>query len=159
VIITLSSEEVARAEAEGRIRGNNARKRKGAHKYGANAPAMAFHPMGAIAECAVAKHFGVAWDEGALGAADVGANIEVRTTHYPRGKLILHKDDKPNSPYVLVTGVAPTLTIQGWIMGRDGMTFKYWGDAFRTGRPCFAIPQIDLNPIESLNADGTENTP
>ena len=120
------------------------------HRHGAD-PSQAWsnHIEGACGEAAVAKALGIYWN-GAIGnhkAKDVGKH-QVRTTSYPDGSLILHKDDPDEDLFLLVTGIAPDYEVRGWIQGFEGKNLKHW--ATHTGRPAFFVPQEALSPLSSF---------
>ena len=109
------------------------------------------HIEGALGECAVAKALNMYWaGKGTVGAADVGLDLEVRTTPIAKGRLILHPADKDNAAYVLVTGLNGTYQIRGWVYGWDGKQEKYWDDPSEKNRPAFFVPQEDLISFEDL---------
>lgn len=99
-----------------------------------------------LAELAVAKAYNLYWERLARDPAallgDVSA-LQVRSTRRDEGCLILHAEDDDRAVFVLVTGSAPTLTIQGWTRGAEGKQEKWWkrGD----GRPAYFVPQSALN--------------
>lgn len=100
---------------------------------------------GAIGEKAFSKWSGWPWvGKYGKGHADVG-RAGVRVTRWPNGCLLLHPppDDHPNVPYVLLTGLAPTYTVRGWIWGWGGMKPEYWRDPVGD-RPAWFVPQSDL---------------
>lgn len=96
---------------------------------------------GALGELAVAKFLGVEWSEGVntFGAADVGKNIQVKTTgaKTQTPHLIVTKVT-PHHYYVLVIGSAPQYRIVGWILGEHILAGKFWND-FR-GFPAHWVP-------------------
>lgn len=104
------------------------------------------------AEAAVAKHFNLWWD-GALGnftAADVGSKIQVRSTRWKSGKLILHKDDSDDHLFILVlTHEEPVMILAGWIYGKDGKKEKWW-DVDGKNFPAYFIKQSDLNDMNDF---------
>lgn len=115
------------------------------------------HCDGCLAEAAVAKHLNVWWN-GALGdfkAADVGGNIQVRSTPWSNGCLILHRDDNDEQPFILVlTHKAPTYLLAGWIRGREGKQEKFWTSKTykKESRPAYFVPQDKLNGMSTLFA-------
>ena len=98
----------------------------------------------ALAEMALAKHLGEYWTKGFAGDSDVGGR-EVRHTASHYNRLMLYKDDNPDSRYYLVTGKYGVYRLQGWILGRDGMKEEYWEDP--TGKDWWAyfVPTRLLN--------------
>lgn len=104
------------------------------------------HIEGALGEKAFAKAFGLYWSGhvGDLDADDVGP-YQVRTRSEYWHELILHKRDKDDRPYVLLTGLNGEYDIRGWMFARDGKKDKYWKDPTGKGRWAYFIPQEDLN--------------
>ena len=115
--------------------------------------------QGARAELAISKAFDIPWDgkffdiERWFNWRNEGhdvSGLEVRSTHHPRGALILHPKDKDYSPFLLVlTHKRPTYVIAGWCYGYEGKQQKWWRDV-GYGRPCFYAPQQYLRDIEEL---------
>lgn len=103
---------------------------------------------GACAEAAVAKALNRWWSGtiGLLREADVGKVVQVRSTFREDGALILHEDDKDDSPYVLTVGLAPDYRLVGWLLGREGKLPQYWRTDVR--HPAYFVPQSVLHPFE-----------
>ena len=101
---------------------------------------------GALAECAFAKFMNVYWQGcGDINGDDVG-EYEVRSTRHENGMLLIHKSDKDDSKYYLLTGCEGKYKVRGWMYGRDAKQDKYWKQV--TERPpSFYIPQNELNPV------------
>lgn len=102
--------------------------------------------IGAMAEIAVAKLRGVYWPPswGTFhDVDDVTGGIEVRATPYPDGHLIAYREDKPGCIYVLVTGMAPTLCVRGWIRQADACRGEWW----RPKSSAYFVPQSALGAI------------
>jgi hypothetical protein len=118
------------------------------------------HIEGAAAELALANILGIPWDGnlGNLDADDVG-HFQVRQTRYSSGKLRAHPDDKDHRAYVLMTGLIPTFSFGGWLLGRDCKKREYWC-APQSGRYAYFVPQSKLNkslaslPVVDLDARG-----
>ena len=88
--------------------------------------------------------------------ADLGKDVQVRTTSKHHYGLIVRPKDNPNHFYFLVTGMSPTFCVRGWMKGSDAMQDKYMSEP--NGRPpAWFVPQKDLNPvttkIRKLNDD------
>lgn len=101
-------------------------------------------------ELIVARTLGVWWTPWARRPgfvfADVGSRVQVRRRKKEGWNLLMHREDSDDQVYVLVYGAIPNFEIVGWIAGHEGKDERYWGDPYSTGRPCFWIPQVDLNP-------------
>ena len=107
-----------------------------------------------IAERGVAQLLGKKWHDYAEDIstlpADVGDNIQVRWTSYHTGHLILHDKDPGEHFYVLVTGTYPNMQIKGFLNGHQAKQKKYWKEKGFDGRPCYAVPQKDLDSFDYL---------
>lgn len=105
-----------------------------------------------MAELAVAKATGAYWFAH-VGSADTElpgdvGNLQVRSTGYATGCLVLHKADDDDAKFLLVIANAPRFKIAGWMFGKDGKKEKYWKTEWE--RPCYLVPQDDLTPIAVL---------
>lgn len=101
------------------------------------------HIEGALSECAMAKYLNVYWNKSPWFNPDVG-DIEVRTTHYDTGRLIIRDRDKDDTKYYLLTGLNGTYHVRGYMYARDAKQSKYL-DAPVEGRPAsYYVPQSDL---------------
>jgi len=116
-----------------------------------------FHIEGAMGEYVVSKILGLPWnaiDIGDLNLPDVGENIEVRTTRYLGGKLIVHEhpSDPKDRIYWLVTGQNGKYCIRGWLEGEKCQQQKYWENLVKNQkkepRYAFCVPQDNLNTLE-----------
>jgi hypothetical protein len=107
---------------------------------------------GAITEAAYAKAFDhyPKRDAAPDTEGDLRNGTEIRGTMHADGCLILHDRDHDDRPYVLVTGRPPEFIVRGWLYGREGKQPAYWRADWR--RPCYAVPQAALRPIEDLVA-------
>lgn len=105
-----------------------------------------FHIEGCLGEMALAKKLGCYWDgKGVKRAPDVG-DVDVRTTHLVRGRLILHPEDPDDRFFCLMTGVNGRYTYRGGIFAGEGKQEAYWEDPQGTNRPAFFVPQNQLRP-------------
>ena len=99
-----------------------------------------------IAEMLVSRAFNVSWTPYAVDPstikADVGDNIQVRSTPRDNGCLILHKKDNDDQFFVLVTGSSLNMKIKGWIKCADGKKQKFWRD--NVPNPAYFVPQSEL---------------
>lgn len=103
---------------------------------------------GCCSELAVARWIGVEWSRsvGTFHAADVGEDIQVRTTHRDDGRLILRERDFPGHWYVLVTGTPPVMSLRGYVLGSDAMTPEWCCNPHDYGGAWF-VPQAALLPV------------
>jgi len=123
-------------------------------KYGANSLLNGWQLCngGVVAEYVVAKRYGLFYN-GAIGnfkAKDVGG-LQVRSTTYQTGCLLLHDEDKDEDIFILV--VQRTLKhfcIVGWCYGYEGKIQKNWKEKVK-GRPCYFVEQKDLRDMDTLN--------
>ncbi len=154
--IELSGEQVARAERVGSRRQEYNEGIAKPDAYGFTGDGRRAHVQGATAELAVSLALGESWVEFSEEyeglAADVGADLQVRSTLHERGNLLLHPRDKDEQPFVLVRlHKAPEVEICGWVLGRHGKHEQYWRDdgPFES-RPCFLYPSRHLKGMGSL---------
>ena len=106
---------------------------------------------GALGEMAFAKYAQAYWS-GAAGfqQGDVG-DIEIRTTRYRDGSLLLYKSSEDDRVFVLMVGSAGTYRVAGWKTGSAGKQERYWREVKKgSGRMAFMIPQAQLHPPEEL---------
>jgi hypothetical protein len=111
---------------------------------------------GAAAECAVAKALGIYWD-GSVDTfktkADLGENIEIRSTKTNPPKLIVRPNDGAEKIYVCVQdewleGQRPTYLIHGWMTGTEAMDDQYLTNFGRKDRPpCYGVPAENLHDV------------
>lgn len=107
---------------------------------------------GAIAEAMVAKVLGLYCNMSSpdRAIADVGTNVEVRSSTNLKARMLVRPKDKDDSKYYFVIGTYPDLKIVGWKYGRDCKQERYWVDTDKDGKkitgPYWAVPQSDLNP-------------
>lgn len=114
------------------------------------------HVLGAIGEFGVSRLFGVPWDPavGQIDKIDL-EGMEIRTTGYARGKLILQgpnrssKGDNPKSTFFLACLVETRLWLVGWLVGIDGMQDQYWKEDDR-GHGAWWVPQRDLHAMPTF---------
>lgn len=105
------------------------------------------HIEGAAGEMAFAKWANRYWSGnlGDLQADDVG-QTQIRTRSRHGYELIVHPDDADERVFVLLTGLAPTFRIRGWIWGWDAKRSEFWKDP-AGGRPAFFVPHVALHPM------------
>jgi hypothetical protein len=107
---------------------------------------------GLMSEKAVAKYLQLEWPpkNGGFKDADIGVNIQVRSTELPYGSLIIRPDDNPAHKYVLVIrDRIPEFKIVGWILSADARQDMWLRNP--NGRPpAWFVPQKALKPMELL---------
>lgn len=147
MIVTLTDHELRLAAMSGVERRLSARNldRKGAHGFNRD-DFWQIDIEGLCAEWAVAKALGVYYGPvvGHLDTeeGDVLSNVQVRSTKYESGHLLIHKKDPDDHRYVLVCGGDGHYRICGWLYAKDGKKDKYWKT--HRGRSAYWIPQSDL---------------
>jgi hypothetical protein len=148
--LTLGWHEVAMAAEVGRMRYLSAIRRGRVGRHGFAGGQWTEHIEGACGEYVVAKYLGLHWDGScdAFNRADVG-QLEVRTRSRHEYELIVRLDAPDESPFVLVTGRAPTFRVRGWILGRDAKRHE-WLKNHGGYSPAFFVPSEKLNPMKDL---------
>lgn len=154
--VLLDAAQMQRAMEAGRRRQENAERKGIPDAHGFKGNGLEIHQKGCKAELAVAVALGFEeqWIEFALdfkALPDDVPGLQVRSTSHHAGRLLVHKRDQDDKPFVLVrTDQEPMFSIVGWIPGKDAKDPKYWKELQR-GRPCFVIDTWDLHPLEELN--------
>lgn len=154
---------MAEAEAVRRQRYNEQKRYKGRNRAPeAGEKALQMHRLGCIGEVAVAHYLQLEEylfrDEAPLsGSADFPGKIEVKARGNHKYELLVQLDDNPDKVFVLVTHAEGLTRIVGWIYGRYAMR-KEWIREFVRGRPCYAVPQSQLWPIEELKPISAEES-
>ena len=129
------------------------------HSYSAhdlpsrNAASWDNHINGAIGELCVAKALNRKWTGKPAvlyGAKNDVEGVEVRTTTYASGSLIVHKEDQDDAPYILVTGYGRAWTLRGWLLGRDAKKEQWYRDANKNERHAYFVPQAYLHGMDTL---------
>lgn len=153
IVVQLDLSDMHLAAIIGVERTIDAQKSGRAGRYGkSDAPDFAGDVNGCMGEVALAKHLDMFWS-GTLGnilAADVGAHLQVRTTAYRDGHLLLHQPDNDDQPFVLAVIKLPKVMLVGWSFARDGKREEFWRPGI--DRPCFFVPQQQLRPIAELRS-------
>lgn len=150
--VTLTQEEIDRADAIGRARHNENLAVGRQDAYGAKKKGgLQLHFRGARGEYAVAKMLGISWTGNLsdLQAADVGP-FQVRTTKHSAGRLILHPKDDDEDVFFLVIDRSPEFKVMGWIEAASGKQEQFWSDPTGNDRHAYFVPQGALNPLAAL---------
>ena len=106
--------------------------------------------FGFMGELVVAKFFNKYWfgNVGIIGGDDVD-NLQVRTIINKKHSLILHKEDKDESKFILVSlHNFPEAELVGWDFAGNLKRPENWQTW--TGRPCYFIKQDRLRPVREL---------
>lgn len=149
--VTLSWDELSMGSALGCRIVIQAMEMNRPKKYGQSGFGWNNNIEGYCAEIAVAKALGLNYapKRQEAGAPDLGTDIQVRWVTDPSYRLIVRETDNPGHRYILVTGEAPTYTLEGWILGEDARQLSYLSDP-RNGRPpAWFVPKTSLRPMES----------
>ena len=112
------------------------------------------HINGALGELCVAKALNREWTGKPVvlhGAKNDVDGVEVRTTTYAAGKLLIHPDDQDDTPYILVTGYGLSWILRGWILGRDAKQQKWYRDVNNNRRFAYFVPQDSLHGMDTLH--------
>ncbi|MET0651053.1 MAG: hypothetical protein ABWY63_00950 [Hyphomicrobiaceae bacterium] len=150
--------EVWEAAYAGLMRHLDNRRNGRRDRYGAEQDAAIgseWHIMGAIGEQAVCKWRGTEWRPMAFGIIDAG-DCEVRATNAHYKRLVVHREDRDDVPFILahvVPGELPTVTLTGWLLGRDAKREEWWGEANPAkpnGRPAYWVPNDALRGLAEL---------
>jgi len=107
------------------------------------------HIEGALSECAMAKFLNVYWNKSPWFNPDVG-DIEVRTTVYETGRLIIRDRDKDDTRYYLLTGINGKYTVRGYVYAREAKQTKYLDQPVAGRPPSYFVPQSDLRMNDEL---------
>lgn len=153
----LTPQEREQAIAEGRRRQgvNEAKRLKGRNRGAeAGAEALRVHVLGAAGEMAVASYLGLKdqlylEEQAVPGSCDLPGGIDVKTRARHYYDLLCQKDEVEGKKLVLVTIEARTIWIRGWIPSEQAIRADWWQE-FVPGRGCYAVPQRELLPIDSL---------
>jgi hypothetical protein len=101
---------------------------------------------GAMGEIAVSKAFHLPVNR-RFRETDVGHNIEVRTTKYDTGKLVIKKTDKYGEYAILVVGQFGQYSIRGYLPVEQGKQERFWDPKFKV----YMVPQDELLPLKDLH--------
>lgn len=108
--------------------------------------------MGTLTEYALAKAVNAHWEPATdcpLSSlpGDVG-RLQVRSTCYMSGKLIVHPSDPDDAPFVLAVLREPEIKFCGWMRGADAKILGERRDG--VSGPEFWVAQSQLRPMEEL---------
>lgn len=153
VVVQLTPAEIMMAATIGIMRQATNIRDSRKDRYGASKKdGWQLHVEGALGEAAVAKGLDIFWNGsiGTFSAPDV-ADLQVRSTMWSSGSLIVHKADSSKEIFILVTGVNGKYVLRGWMYGADAKNDeKYWKDPKKENRYAYFVPQRDLEPMNKL---------
>ena len=155
ITIELTASELHQAALVGSTRQFEAslRNRVNAHGMSDNPwQGLANHICGACGEIAVAKLLGVYWgaEVNSFKGPDLnGSSIQVRTRREHHRELIVRTGDNDTDRFYLVTGLAPSLCVRGWILGRNAKRPE-WFRGHGNREPAYFVPQSELLEDKSL---------
>lgn len=153
--VALTTAEMIEYGSAGIARCANAleRRRVGAHGFDRNHERWQIDVEGLLAEAAAAKALGLPYTpvvgdlDTSLG--DIGPGLQVRSTRYASGNLLVHDSDDDEHRFILVTGIYGVYDIRGWIYAREGKHKQLW--KVNGGRGAYWVPQVRLRPMETLD--------
>jgi len=109
--------------------------------------------IGCIGEVGLAKYKNRFW-MGAIGnyrAADTSRIYHVRATECPNGRLIIHKEDPDDAPFVLARVRENEVTLVGWLYGREGKRSEWWyAPPNHPNWQAFFVPNDELHDMDDL---------
>ncbi len=155
VFVTLTEDEMAVASLIGCKRRCESKSRSRSDNHGLkDADFWGIDIEGAAAEMAYCKYRNIFWSASvnSFKKADCDYNVQIRSTKYANGKLIIRNDDSDTDVFVLVTGVAPTFCVCGWIKGIDGKVEQHVSAPNGRER-AFFVPQQSLNSFKQRNEE------
>lgn len=112
---------------------------------------LRIHIEGSAGELAFAKAFGLypGFTLNTFKAADIGANIQVRTRSERRYGLIVRPDDDDADIFVHVIGTRPYYAIMGWMLGGAAKSPAYI-ETYGDRPPAYFVPTEDLRDLSEL---------
>lgn len=156
MVITLTMAEVLQGATVGTMRHMESVSRGEQHKPPLKPQdnGLMLHIEGACGEIAYAKARGIYFEPriNSYKGADFGLNVQVRTRSDPSYDLLIRDNDNPEHFYVLVTGMAPTYTVVGWIKGADAMMQPAWRKDWGGRGEAWFVPQLALTPFKEKAA-------
>jgi hypothetical protein len=127
------------------------RNRKGAHGFNRD-ELWQIDIEGLLSEAAAAKALGLDYvpTVGELDSkwGDVGKGLQVRSTKYPTGSLLIHSSDADDHVFILVTGQNGRYMVRGWIKAENGKSERLW--KVYKNRGAYWVPQDMLRPMGDL---------
>jgi len=152
--VCLSRSESERAKREGRRRQEFSAHRADTHGFVGDGEII--HVQGCYGEIAVAALRGSSWVGFSPDFEELRSDVDglqVRTTRYPTGKLLLHPKDPDDQRFVLCrTHLFPTVLVVGWVWGEEAKVKENWRRASPQDRrePCYWVPNESLRDPREL---------
>jgi hypothetical protein len=152
--VALTTEEMIEYGAAGIARCANAmaKQRQGAHGFNRNFERWQIDVEALLSEYAAAKALGLPYTPvvGRLDTfeGDIGPGLQVRSTKYNSGSLLVHDRDPMDDYFILVTGLYGVYDIRGWIQAKHAKQPQLW--KVYKGRGAFWVPQSMLQPMSKL---------
>ena len=150
--VRLTDSEFNLCGVVGTLRSIAAFKRHGRYGAPSGEGSYEMHTIGCTGECAVAKYFNLYWPPaiGEFGGVDVGGILQVRASARSDRRLMLHRTDHDDMPFVLALSHAlPDVMLRGWAYAREGKRPDFWEDPLGW-RPAYFVPHEVLRPIDEL---------
>lgn len=104
---------------------------------------------GVCGEMAVSRYLGKYYLPPEIREEDVAGGLEVRTTTYETGHLVIRPNDKP-AIYILVVAKTFRFSIRGWMHSDDVRVPKYFQPPDNIGAGYWKVPQSALRDIAEL---------
>lgn len=148
--VTLTPSEVVMAATIGAMRQAESMKSnlKPANGFKDYESPLSIHVEGACGEAAYCKARNQFF-EGRINTfkeADIGKVVQIRTRSKEEYDLIVRENDSDAEYFVLLTGVCPTYTIHGYILGADAKQEK-WKKNYGGRTPAYFVPKEALKPM------------
>jgi hypothetical protein len=150
VEVTLSPAELACASTVAALRHYSSTIRGGRDAHGLKRQVDAScHYEGVCAEMAAASALGVYFPASvnSYKGADLEPDWQVRGRSRHDYELLVRPDDGDEYRYVLVTGLAPTLTVRGWLWGHECKR-EEWLKGHGGRPPAYFVPHGELRCID-----------
>ena len=154
LVVTLTALEIGIAAGIGCTRQIESRSQRRVDHSGKGVELLWEHDInGAIGEYVVAKSLNVFPDVrlGTFKLPDIG-KLQVRTTLYDNGCLLIRTNDSSDDMYALVVGVRNeffTYRIAGCLRGYDAMQPQWLTDKGNGREPQYFVPQSALEPFKT----------
>jgi hypothetical protein len=104
------------------------------------------------AEIAVARALDLTWEDRPIvqdRKGDIIDGLQVRSTKYSSGRLLIYDTDNNDHDFFLVTGEFPNYIVKGWINCGEGKKIGTLRQLVYDRPPQICVEQEDLNPVEA----------